>query len=114
MTRATDSGDGAWWLYVVRCADGTLYTGISPDVERRVAQHEAGDGARYLRGRQPLTLAGRARVGDRSVASRAEYRFKRLSRAEKQRWLRDVRGLVGFVDSVRVRPEDYESSLPAS
>ena len=71
-------------LYIVRCADGTLYTGIATDVGKRVAEHEAGPrGAKYLRGRGPLQLVFSAAAGDRARASRLEYRVKRLSRTQK-------------------------------
>lgn len=73
-----------WSVYLVRCADETLYTGITIDVERRLAEHEAGRGAKYLRGRGPLALALRATVGEREVALRVEHRLKRLSRGEKE------------------------------
>lgn len=97
MTRPTD---GDWSLYVVRCADGSLYTGISPDVPARLAAHAAGRGSRYLRGRQPLELAAAATVGSRAAASRAEYRFKRLDRRRKLALLSDASGLPGFVEAV--------------
>jgi putative endonuclease len=85
-----------WNIYLVRCADGTLYTGISTDVERRLSEHECGrKGAKYLRGRGPLTLAFEYRVGSRSQASRIEYQVKRLSPAEKQ----DTAFLVHFIDA---------------
>ena len=71
-------------LYILRCADGTLYTGIAVDVERRLAEHRSGRrGARYLRGRGPLELVFSAVVGDRSTASRLEYRVKQLNRIKK-------------------------------
>ncbi|MEM9401875.1 MAG: GIY-YIG nuclease family protein [Pseudomonadota bacterium] len=71
-------------LYIIRCADGSLYTGITVDVERRLQQHESGKGgARYLRGRGPLQLVYDRAVGDRSRASRLEIRVKRLRRREK-------------------------------
>lgn len=71
-------------VYVLRCADGSLYTGIALDVDRRLRQHAAGRcGAKYLRGRQPFTLVFEAPIGDRSAASKAEHRLKRLSRADK-------------------------------
>jgi putative endonuclease len=71
-------------LYILRCADGTLYTGIAVDIERRLAEHRSGRrGARYLRGRGPLELVFSAVVGDRATASKLEYRVKQLSRAEK-------------------------------
>ena len=71
-------------LYIVRCADGTLYTGIATDVGKRVAEHEASPrGAKYLRGRGPLQLVFSAAAGDRAKASRIEYRVKQLSRTQK-------------------------------
>ena len=77
---------GDWCIYIVRCRDGTLYTGISTDVERRLAEHrEAGDaGAKYLKGRGPLTLLVQKRLGSRSLALKAENRIKRLSKAKKE------------------------------
>ena len=75
----------AFSLYIVRCTDGTHYTGIASDVGRRLSEHESGArGAKYLRGRGPLKLEFSAAVGDRSTASALEHRVKRLSRAEKQ------------------------------
>jgi putative endonuclease len=73
-----------WYLYLVRCGDGTLYTGISTDVDRRLAEHRGGKGARYLRGRAPLSLARKIRVGDRSAATRIEARVKKFSRRRKE------------------------------
>ncbi|HOP15231.1 MAG: GIY-YIG nuclease family protein [Gammaproteobacteria bacterium] len=77
-----------WHLYLVRCNDGSLYTGISTDVQRRLAAHGASRGARRLRGRGPLELVYTQAVGDRSQALRIEYRVKKLSRAEKERLIR--------------------------
>lgn len=72
-------------IYIVRCADDTYYTGIAADVARRIAEHENGRrGAKYLKGRGPLTLVYSAPAGDRSSAARIEYRVKRLSRSEKE------------------------------
>ncbi|MDH4046874.1 MAG: GIY-YIG nuclease family protein [Gammaproteobacteria bacterium] len=74
-----------WSLYLLRCSDGSVYTGISTDVERRVRQHESGaKGAKYLRGRGPLQLLYQREIGDRSLASRVEYQVKQLSRQEKE------------------------------
>lgn len=89
-----------WSLYVLSCGDGSLYTGIAIDVAQRLAAHEAGRGARYTRGRGPLTLAAKARCRDRSAALRAEWAFKRLTRKEKDAILARPRGLVGFVRRV--------------
>jgi putative endonuclease len=73
-----------WYLYLIRCGDGTLYTGISNDVARRLAEHRSGKGARYLRGRGPLALARKIRIGDRSSATRIEARVKKFSRTKKE------------------------------
>lgn len=74
----------AYSLYIVECADGTLYTGIATDVDRRLREHTDGPrGAKYLRRRGPLRLVFREAIGDRAAASRAEARVKRLSRADK-------------------------------
>lgn len=71
-------------LYIVRCADGSLYTGIARDVDQRLAAHAGGvRGAKYLRGRAPFELVFRQVVGSRSVAQRLEYRVKALTRARK-------------------------------
>lgn len=77
-----------WYLYLLRCRDGSLYTGISNDVARRLEAHRRGRGARYLRGRGPLVLARKLRVGSRGDALRVERRVKRLSRDGKQRLIR--------------------------
>lgn len=74
-----------WSIYLLRCADGSLYTGIATDVERRLAEHSSGErGAKYLRGRGPLRLELARKVGNRSLASRAEYCIKRLPRIRKE------------------------------
>ena len=80
-----------WHLYIVRCRDGTLYTGIATDVERRLAEHQGAGprGARYLRGRGPLTLALALEVGTRGVALRLEHRVKRMSRPDKEALVAD-------------------------
>jgi putative endonuclease len=70
---------------MVRCADGTLYTGIATDVERRLTEHESGlRGAKYLRGKGPLQIVFSEVVGSRAAASRLEYRVKKLNRLKKQ------------------------------
>jgi putative endonuclease len=74
----------AWSVYLARCADGTLYTGITTDPERRLAEHNRGLGASYTRGRLPVTLVYCELVGDRSGALRREHAIKRLTRAEKE------------------------------
>lgn len=76
---------GSWQVYIARCADGTLYTGIARDVEKRIAEHNAGKGAsaNYTRARRPVVLVYQEPADDRSSASKREYQIKQLSRAEK-------------------------------
>ena len=76
-------GRQTWFLYALRCADGTLYAGVTTDLARRVAEHNAGRGARYTTGRRPVALVAAWRFPDRGAAQRAEARFRRLSRAQK-------------------------------
>ena len=73
----------AWYIYILRCGDDTLYTGITDDVEKRFAAHCAGKGAKYTRGRGPLTLVYMEEVEDKSAALKREHVIKKLSRAEK-------------------------------
>jgi len=70
---------------MVRCSDGSLYTGITKDVESRVSLHNAGRGAKYTRGRRPVELVYRERVGDRGAAVRREYAIKRLRPIAKRK-----------------------------
>ena len=71
-------------LYILRCSDDTLYTGIATDVGKRIAEHESSPrGSKYLRGKGPLRLEFAEQVGGRAVASKLEYRVKRLSRVHK-------------------------------
>jgi putative endonuclease len=72
-----------WYVYVARCADDTLYCGIARDVARRIAQHDAGTGARYTRGRGPLRVVAVRRCADHGRALRLEHAIKQLSRADK-------------------------------
>ncbi|WP_435334539.1 GIY-YIG nuclease family protein [Haloarchaeobius sp. TZWWS8] len=71
------------YVYVLECADGSLYTGYTTDVARRVAEHDAGEGAKYTRGRTPVSLRYQQRYGTRSAAMSREYAIKQLSRTEK-------------------------------
>ena len=75
---------GAWTVYILRCADGTLYTGVTDDLRRRVADHNAGRGAKYTRGRGPVEPVYRELAADRSAALRREKRIKALSRPQKE------------------------------
>ena len=73
-----------WYLYILRCGDGTLYTGITTDVERRLEEHRQGRGAKYTRGRGPLELAYQEECGTHSEALKREYAVKQLTREEKE------------------------------
>lgn len=72
-----------WFVYIVRCADDTLYTGATNDVSARVAKHNGGKGARYTRSRLPVTLVWTKRVSGKSAALKLEYQVKQLNREEK-------------------------------
>ncbi|HBZ2203293.1 hypothetical protein C3E93_09670 [Klebsiella pneumoniae] len=74
-----------WFLYLIRTADNRLYTGITTDVPRRLRQHQAGKGAKALRGKGDLQLAFSHEVGEHSLALRLEYRVKQLTKREKER-----------------------------
>ena len=81
--------DPTWFVYILRCADDSLYTGISNDIEKRLKQHngEEKNGAKYTRGRRPVSLAWQESCDDRSSALKREAEIKKLSRIEKDRLL---------------------------
>jgi predicted GIY-YIG superfamily endonuclease len=72
-----------WIVYILECGDGSLYCGITNDLERRLAAHAAGKGAKYTKGRAPFALVYREECGDRSRASKREMEIKAMSRPEK-------------------------------
>ena len=74
-----------WHVYIVRCADRSLYTGIARDAEARLRQHNSGDGARYTRSRLPVVLVYREPAPDRSAALKREYAIKQMTAADKRR-----------------------------
>ena len=81
-----------WYLYLIECADGSIYTGITVDVEARYTAHVNGAGARYTRSHPPARLLGCEAHADRSAASKAEYRIKQLSPAEKRQFAAGLQG----------------------
>jgi putative endonuclease len=93
-----------WFLYLIECADGSVYTGITVDVAARYAAHANGSGARYTRAHPPARLLGYEAHPDRSAASKAEYRVKQMSATEKRR----------FAVSLAVNPESAPKPLPAA
>jgi putative endonuclease len=81
--------DKTWYVYILECGDGTLYTGITDDVQRRLQMHRSGKGAKYTRGRLPLQLRYQETCGSYSDALRREARIKKLTRAEKLQLIRE-------------------------
>ena len=75
-----------WFLYLIRCRNGRLYTGITTDVERRFAEHKSNDkkGSKYLRGKAPLTLVMQKKIGNKSMALKIEEKVKNLSKIKKE------------------------------
>ena len=90
------------WVYLLRCADGSLYCGWTNALERRMRAHAAGSASRYTRSRRPLRLAVALPQPDRSAAMREELRIKRLGKREKELWLAEV---------VRVVPAQHDAAL---
>ena len=76
-----------WYLYILRCGDGTLYTGITTDVEGRLAQHRSGKGAKYTRGRGPLEVVYTEECENHSAALKRELAVKALPREEKEKMI---------------------------
>lgn len=75
--------DKPWYVYLLKCADDTLYTGITTDVNRRLNEHNKGTGAKYTKTRRPVVLVAVSEASNRSEASKEEYRIKQLTRKEK-------------------------------
>jgi putative endonuclease len=78
-----------WYLYLIRCRDGSLYTGITTDVARRFAEHRSGKGSKYLRGRSPLTLVFQKKLGSKNHALAVEHRIKQLPKVKKEELIRN-------------------------
>lgn len=88
----TESRADSWFVYILRCADGSLYTGTTNDLERRCRQHNAGRAARYTRGRGPTRLVYQEELPGRGPALRREAALKALSRRQKERLIRRAAG----------------------
>jgi predicted GIY-YIG superfamily endonuclease len=80
--------DSLWFVYLLRCVDGSLYTGITNDLSRRCSQHSAGTASRYTRSRRPVALVYHEPQDSRSVALRRELAIKRLTRLQKESLVR--------------------------
>jgi putative endonuclease len=84
----------SWTVYIARCRDGSLYTGITTDPERRLAEHNSGSGGAYTRSNIPVVMVYREPALDRSGAQRREHAIKRLSRAQKEELVAGARPMV--------------------
>ena len=80
-----------WYVYIIRCKDGTYYTGITTNVERRIKEHNSGTGAKYTRSRTPVELEEYKEFKDRSKASKEEARIKKLTRVKKEKLIGEWR-----------------------
>lgn len=83
-TTPSQPTEKSWFVYLVRTRTKTLYCGITNDLERRFEQHQTGKGAKYLRGKGPLSLVWSQQVADKSEALKEEIRIKKLSKAAKE------------------------------
>ncbi|MFQ3546558.1 GIY-YIG nuclease family protein [Halobacillus rhizosphaerae] len=77
----------SYYVYMLRCADDSLYTGYTTDLESRLQKHESGKGAKYTRGRGPFVLEYSHTYASKTEALQEEYRLKKLSRAKKEQWI---------------------------
>jgi putative endonuclease len=73
-----------WWVYIVECADGTYYTGISPDINKRIEKHNSGNGAKYTKYREPVELVYFEKHENRSLATKREIEIKKLTHDQKR------------------------------
>ena len=87
MIKAGAKKTGGWLLYILKCCDGSLYTGITNDIPRRVGQHNAGTASRYTRSRLPVELIYKERCRNKSGALKKECRIKDLTRKEKEEYI---------------------------
>jgi putative endonuclease len=95
----------AWFLYLLECSDGSIYTGIATDVQARFDKHVSGEGARYTRSRKPVRVLTSFELADRSKASTAEYWVKRLTAVDKRALAAGLRTLESVLPEVVPEPE---------
>lgn len=87
--------DNHWFVYILRCSDNTLYTGVTTDIARRLQEHNQGSqGAKYTRARRPVELVYQEPAADRSAAQQREYHIRRMSAAQKRDLIRQVSRLT--------------------
>jgi putative endonuclease len=87
-----------WYLYMVRCRDGSLYTGIATDVESRLADHRANKGAKYVRGRGPLKLVFKKQIGKKGRALKVEREVKNLPKHKKEALIKTGTGIEALLN----------------
>lgn len=81
-----------WYVYMIECSDGTIYTGITNDVKARILKHNSGKGAKYTRARRPVKLKAQWKYSSKSASAQAEYAFKKLSRMQKLKMINKYKG----------------------
>jgi putative endonuclease len=103
-----------WSVYIVRCRDGSLYTGIATDVPRRITEHEQAEarGAKYLRGKGPLHLVFVRAIGSRALALRVERQIKRLPKAQKEELIEQEARELGAFRSRNTNLAEWERRCP--
>ncbi len=103
---APDNPASPWYLYLLRCRDGSFYAGISLDPERRCREHnqQASRASRYVWSRRPAELVWQRTVASQSVALQLEYRLKRLSKTHKERLLQDDHGWMALQAKIKTAP----------
>ena len=103
-----------WWVYVVRCADGTLYTGVAMHLLGRLREHNQDDrrGARYTRGRRPVALYTACRCADRAAATRLERQVKRLPRSRKE-VLPSTASWLTAAEALGIAAAEEDAGVPA-
>ena len=95
-----------WHLYLIRTKQNSLYTGITTDVSQRLAEHQAGRGAKYLRSKGPLRLVYQTPIGDRAIASKAEHRLKKLKKAKKEQIVADSPSQQTLLKLLNIEPSE--------
>jgi len=91
--------DQEWWVYLIRCGDNTLYTGITIDVGKRFQEHQEQGikGAKYLRGRGPLQLVLKKKIGSQSLALKVENKIKRLAKEDKEALIKNNKSVKDII-----------------
>lgn len=98
--------DKNWIMYVLQCSDGTLYTGITNSIEKRMLTHNAGKGSKYTRSRLPCRVVAKSSCFSKSQCASAEVKFKKLKRKKKESFLMD--GLDTFFETIGLFPKDLD------